>query len=133
MRDKGERLNKKLEQAAAKRFLKQPKTVAVPDHIKKIENSLLAIKIYGQTSVIIPFDAPTDATRLSELELVFNADHEGIGSPNYDQEATELLKRYNAAVKKEKIKALSEKLENLDENNDEYETLIREISDLQKS
>ena len=133
LRDKGERLNKKLEQAAAKRFLKQPKTVAVPDHIKKIENSLLAIKIYGQTSVIIPFDAPTDVTRLSELELVFNADHEGIGSPNYDQEATELLKRYNAAVKKEKIKALSEKLENLDENNDEYETLIREISDLQKS
>lgn len=134
LRDKGERLNKKLEQAAAKRYFKKPKTEAMPDHIKKMADSLLALKIYGKvTKTVIPFDVPEEETKLSELELIFNADHDNIESPDYEQEAIDLLKRYNKELKKEKIRALSVKLDELDENSDEYEDVLREISDLSQS
>ena len=133
LRDKGERLNKKLEQAAHKRFLKKPKTEATPDHIKKLENSLLALKIYGQVKTIIPLDAPTDQTALDELELIFNQDHDQIDSPDYEAEAKDLLKRYNSELKKHQIAVLTARLAELDEDDDAYDSLLREITDLQKS
>jgi DNA primase len=134
LREKGERLNKKLEQAAENRYLKKPKTTIVPEHIKKLENSLLALKLFGGiTKTDIPFEIPEDETRIDELELVFNNDHEGIKEPNYEKEAVELMKRYQKELDKQKIAELTSKLAELDENDARYEEIIKEISDLQKS
>ena len=130
LRDKGERLNKKLEQAAAKRYFKTPKTTAVPDHIKKMEDSLLALKIYGKVKTIIPLDPPTDSVRLAELELVFNTDHENIDVTNYEEEASDLLARYRQEIRKEKIKTLSAKLDELDDNSEEYEEVLMQLRNI---
>ena len=134
LREKGDRLNQKLEQAASHRYLKKPQTTVVPEHIKKLENSLLALKLFGGiTKTDIPLEVPEDEVRIDELELVFNNDHEGIKSPNYEKEAAELLKRYEKELNKQKIAELTEKLATLNEDDAKYDDLIREINALQKS
>ena len=134
LREKGMRLENALAQKTASKSKKKPKTEVTPDHIKKLEDSLLALKIFGGiTKVNIPFDIPEDEVRLAELELVFNAEHENVDETNYEQEAKELLQRYNSEIKKIKIAELNDKLANLNEEDEEYEALIREITDLQKS
>lgn len=132
LREKGERLNKKLEQSS-KKYLKKPKTAAKSDTVKKLENSLLALKIFGGVIKIqIPLEIPEDDTRLAELELIFNSEHQLSDSANYEREARELLTRYNSLVTKQKIKELSKKLDELDDNDEEYEKVLREIRNLQK-
>lgn len=134
LREKGMRLENALAQKTASKSKKKPKTEVAPDHIKKLEDSLLALKIFGGiTKVNIPFDIPEDEVRLAELELVFNAEHENVDETNYEQEAKELLQRYDSEIKKIKIAELNDKLANLNEEDEEYEALIREITDLQKS
>ena len=132
LREKGERLSKKLEQSS-KKYLKKPKTEIKSDAIKKLENSLLALKIFGGVSKVqIPLEIPEDDTRLAELELVFNSEHQLSENTDYDREAKELLVRYNTLITKQKIKELSERLDELDENDEEYEKVLREIRNLQK-
>ena len=43
------------------------------------------------------------------------------------------MKRYNFEQKKQKIAELNDKLVEVDEESDEYDQLIREIADLQKT
>ena len=132
LREKGERLSKKLEQSG-KKYLKKPKTGIRSDTIKKLENSLLALKVFGGVSKVqIPLEIPEDDTRLAELELIFNSEHQLYENADYDREAKELLGRYREEVKKQKIKELSKKLDELDENDEEYEKVLREIRNLQK-
>ena len=132
LREKGERLSKKLEQFS-KKYLKKPKTEIKSDAVKKLENSLLALKIFGGVSKVqIPLEIPEDDTRLAELELVFNSEHQLSENTDYDREAKELLVRYNTLITKQKIKELSERLDELDENDEEYEKVLREIRNLQK-
>ncbi len=132
LREKGDRLNKKLEQAAAHRYLKKPKTELKNDQLLKMENSLLALKIFGGiTKTDIPFEIPEDDAKLTDLEFVFNSEHEGIKNPNYESEARELMKRYSTELNKQKIKDLTAKLDATDEESEEYEDLLRQIRDLQ--
>lgn len=132
LREKGERLSKKLEQSG-KKYLKKPKTEIKSDAVKKLENSLLALKVFGGVSKVqIPLEIPEDDTRLAELELVFNSEHQLSENTDYDREAKELLVRYNTLITKQKIKELSERLDELDENDEEYEKVLREIRNLQK-
>ena len=132
LREKGERLSKKLEQFS-KKYLKKPKTEIKSDAVKKLENSLLALKVFGGVSKVqIPLEIPEDDTRLAELELVFNSEHQLSENTDYDREAKELLVRYNTLITKQKIKELSERLDELDENDEEYEKVLREIRNLQK-
>ena len=134
LREKGARLVDELEQKVAKKHRKKPKTEVVPDHLKHLEDSLLSLKIFGGVvKTHIPFDVPEDEVRLSELELVFNADHEGIIDPDYEAEAADLLSRYKADFRKYQISMLTEKLVDLDEDSDEYIDLLRQITDLQKA
>ncbi|MBR2836831.1 DNA primase [Candidatus Saccharibacteria bacterium] len=132
LREKGDRLSRKLSEHPRKIY-KKPKTEFKSDYLRKLEESLLAIKIYGGiTKTDIPFEIPEDETRLAELELVFNREHElSSESPDYESEATDLLSRYNSEVKKQRIADLSEQLENTDENSEEYENILREIIELQ--
>ncbi len=133
LREKGDRLNKKLEQAAAKKHFKKPKTEIKSDSLKKLEDSLLSLKIFGGVKTKIPLDLPEDETRIDELELVFNREHEGITDPDFEKEALELVKRYNMEINKQKIAELNEKLLSLDENSDEYFETLKDITDLQKT
>ena len=134
LREKGDRLNKKLEQSTHRKYLKKPKTTIVPDHIKKLEDSLLALKLFGGiTKVKIPLDTPEDDARADELELVFNQDHQGIEDPDYEKEAADLLKRYQSELNKQKIAELNQKLADLDEDSDEYENILAQIVELQNS
>ena len=97
-----------------------------------MENSLLALKIFGGiTKTDIPFEIPEDDAKLSDLEFVFNSEHEGIKNPNYETEAKELMKRYTAEANKQKVKDLTAKLDSVEEDSDEYEDLLRQIRDLQ--
>ncbi|MBR2998639.1 DNA primase [Candidatus Saccharibacteria bacterium] len=132
LREKGERLNKKLAEAP-KKYLKKPKTEIRSDKLKKLENSLLALVVYGGlTKTKIPLNIPDDETKLAELELVFNRDHENVKNPNYEKEAAELLARYNKELNTQRIKELNEKLGSLDEDSEEYIKILKEIYELQK-
>ena len=51
----------------------------------------------------------------------------------YEKEAAELMERYNNEFKKERIKELNEKLASIDEDSKEYDQILREITDLQKT
>ncbi len=129
--EKGDRLEQKLAEKP-KRFLKKPKTEAPkPDKLGKLENSLLALKLFGGiTETKIPLDLPEDDARLAELELIFNREHE-LDNINLEQEAKELLARYNKELNQYKIKTLSAELETLSEDDDNYDRLLHEIQDLQ--
>ena len=128
LKEKGDRLDIALSKATHK---KRVKTEATPDHIKKMADSLLALKLFGGiVKTKIPLDLPEDETKLDELELIFNTEHEGIASPDYEQEARDLLARYTTEINKQKITDLSAKLAKLDEDSDEYDKILREIVEL---
>ncbi len=132
LREKGDRLNQKLSESTRRKYFKKPKTTAIPDHIKKMEDSLLALKLFGGiVKTDIPLEPPEDDSRIDELELVFARDHDGINNPNYEKEASDLLTRYTAELNKQKIAELSEKLSELDENSDEYNEILKQIRDMQ--
>ena len=127
LREKGDRLNKELS-ASSKKYFKKPKTEFKSDKIKKLENSLLALKVFGGiTKTEIPFEIPEDKTRLAELELIFNREHENINSSDLEKEASELLARYQRELNQQKITELRQKLETLDEDSDEYIKTLSEI------
>lgn len=131
IREKGDRLDQKLAQSTRK-YYKKPKTIATNDNLRRLEDSLLALKIYGGvTRTKIPLVVPDDETRLSELELVFNQDHSYLDDIDYEKEAAELLARYQQESKKQQIIALSAELEELNEDDENYESILRQIHDLQ--
>lgn len=129
LREKGDRLEQKLEQASHK-YLKKAKTEVKSDKVKKLENSLLAIKKCGNLDLVIPLDLPTEKERLDELDLIFNSEHEH-GTENLEDEATTLLKKYQDEIKKNKIQALNEELASLNEDDERFDEVLREIRDLQ--
>ena len=132
LREKGQRLQSELENSRPK-YLKKPKTTASSNRIKQLEDSLLALKVFGGiTKTEIPLPIPEDETRLAELELVFNREHEQVSS-DLEKEAKEILARYQQETKKARISALNQELSNLSEESPEYEDILRQIADLQAS
>lgn len=134
LREKGDRLQQKLSEKPH-RYLKKPKTEATKSsQLVKLENSLLALKLYGGvTKTKIPLEIPDDETRLQELELIFNSEHEFTDSPDYDKEASELFTRYTRELNKHKVASLTEQLSKYEEDSDEYNSLLAEINALNKN
>ena len=131
LREKGDRLNRKLADKP-KKYLKKPKTELKSDALTKLENSLLALKVFGGvTKTKIPLEIPEDDAKLSELELVFNQEHTYSKETDLEKEAAELLIRYRSESTKQQIQTLAERLSSLDEDDDDYEPLLRQIRDLQ--
>ena len=131
LREKGDRLERKLA-AKPKKYLKKPKTDLKSDALTKLENSLLALKIFGGvTETKIPLEIPEDDARLAELELVFNQEHSIADDIDLEKEAAELLARYRTESTKQQIQILTAKLADLDDNDEEYESVLRQIRDLQ--
>ena len=96
--------------------------------------TILALKIFGGiTKTQIPIEVPEDETRLSELEFIFGAEYQEIDGKGLEKEAKELMSQYNVETKKHKIKELNEKLMIVNEDSEEYEGILREIRDLQKT
>lgn len=134
LREKGDRLQQKLS-AKPHKYLKKPKTdPGELSQLSKLENSLLALKLYGGvTKTKIPLEIPEDEMRLQELELIFNSEHELTSSPDYDKEASELLARYTRELNKTKIMTLTEQLANYEEDSDEYNSILTEINSINKN
>lgn len=133
LREKGERLDEKIRQSN-KRRMKKPKTEVENDKVKKLEDNLLAIKVFGGiTKIQVPIAVPDDDVRLDELELIYNAKYQDVSVDYLEIEAKELLSRYNIEVKKQKIAELNESLLTIDEDSDEYDNVLRKIRDLQKT
>ena len=134
LHEKGARLDRKLTEAASKKYLKKPKTAVKNSKLEKLENSLLALKIYGGISKVkIPLEIPEDDARLAELELVFNKEHEGLKDFDTNQEARELLARYQSELRSQEIKTLKETLASLKDDDPAYESTLRRITTLQKT
>ena len=129
LHSKSTRLEEELEESAKKRFLKKPKTALTHDHLKKIEDNLLALKIYGGITAI-PIETPEDSTKLSELELIFENNYGSIPNIDYEKEAENLFIRYEKEQKKAKITALQEKLEALEEDDPAYEDVLMELNNM---
>ena len=133
LQEKGERLKEKLA-SSTKKYLKTPKTKVKNSQLEKLENSLLALKVYGGlTKTNIPLEIPDDEARLAELELIFNHEHEKMQNLDLETEASELLKRYQKTINQQKITDYKKQLEELDEDSDEYIDLLRKIQDLQRN
>ncbi len=133
LREKGARLEQKLSESPTK-YLKKPKTSVKNDTLGQLENSLLALKIYGGiTKTDIPFEIPDDDIKLAELELVFNREHELSDNTDLEKESAELLTRYKRELSKQKITTLTEQLNNFDEDSDEYIDILKNIQELQQS
>lgn len=131
LREKGVRLETALK-TRPKKYLKKPKTAVKSDNLKRLENSLLSLKVFGGvTKTKIPLEIPADDAKLSELELVFNQEYASLPDLDFEKEAKSLLSRYQSESKKQKIKSLSEQLTNMDEEDENYETVLRQIRDLQ--
>ncbi len=131
LREKGDRLERKLA-AKPKKYLKKPKTDLKSDTLTKLENSLLALKIFGGvTKTKIPLEIPEDDAKLAELELVFNQEHSIANDIDLEKEAAELLARYHSEATKQQIQILTAKLADLDDSDEEYELVLRQIRDLQ--
>ena len=133
LREKGDRLEQQLAAKSHKKYLKQPKTtITQPTTLMKLENSLLALKVFGGvTRTKIPLEIPDDDAKLAELELIFNEDHAYSSDTDYEREAAELLARYQSESTKQQIQSLTEQLASTDEDDDNYELLLRQIRDLQ--
>lgn len=133
LREKGDRLAHQLEQSSEKRYLKKPKTTFTPDHLKKLEDSLLAIKIFGGVSNLdIPLEVPTDKTKLSELELIYHTSYDSIKDFDPQAEGASLLSRYQAELKKSQILGLQDKLATLGEDDPLYEQVLMDLNNLLK-
>jgi len=133
LRKKDKRLKEKLEHKKNRKFYKGAKTEVKSDKLKQLEDSLLALKIYGKVSTKIPLEVPEDKTKLAELELVFSHDHEKVGMEALEKEAAELLELYEAENGRVQVAALNAKLAELDEDSDEYEKVLKQILNLQKT
>ena len=136
LRKKGERLAEKLEHGGRKYF-KSAKTVAKNEKLKGIEDSLLALKVYGGVTLTIPLEVPEDEARLAELELVFTHDHEKVDEAEMtaaalEKEARELLKRYEEEMVASRREELAVKLAEMDDESPEYQEVLKELQTLQK-
>lgn len=136
LRKKGNRLAEKLE-TSGRKYYKSAKTEFTNERLKGLEDSLLALKIYGGVTLSIPIEVPEDEARLAELELVFSHDHEKVDEAEMttaalEKEAREILKRYEEESVAMKRKELAAKLAEIDEESPEYQEVLKELQTLQK-
>ncbi|MBQ6605952.1 toprim domain-containing protein [Candidatus Saccharibacteria bacterium] len=128
LREKGEDLEKKIEEGARKRF-KKAKTEVKGEKLEKLENNLLAIMIFGGVKTKVELEIPEDEVRLGELEMIFEKEYGGWEKAALEKEGEELTKRYkNELNKHEKLKLQAE-LAVAEEKGDEEEVkiLLRKI------
>ena len=99
--------------------------------LKKIEDNLLAILIYGGVnSEKIEIEIPEDEVRLEELELVFENEYGKWETEALEKEVVALERRRKEEIKKTEILRLSEQLEEADDI--EKKKILERISQIRK-
>ena len=131
LREKGEDLEKKIEKGVQKR-LKKAKTEIKSEVLKRIENNLLAIMIFGGVKTGAEIGIPEDEVRLGELEMIFEKEYGGRNTAELKKEAEDLTKRYKNELNKHEISKLQARLAEAEgkEDEEEVKVILRKIMEL---
>ena len=99
-----------------KRLKKVQKTEVKSETLKKIEDNLTAILVYGGVNgAKISIDIPEDETKLAELEMIFAEEYGKWEVSALEKEIVDLNKRREVEKRKIEIRELSAKLDEVDE------------------
>ncbi len=131
LREKGADLEKKINEGTRKRF-KKAKTEVKSEVLKRLEDNLLAIMIFGGVKVAVEIEIPENEVRLSELEMIFEKEYGGRSAGELEKEGKDLAKRYKNELRKSEIAKLQGKLAKAEEKEDEEEVkiILRKIMEL---
>ena len=125
-------INKKVD-GGSRRRLKQAKTEVKSDNLRRIEDSLLAIMIYGGIEVTAELEVPEDETKLAELELIYDTRYGKWKPEMVKTEAEELKKALDKELKLKEIAELERKLAEVEDDEEESKKIMREIMSIRKS
>lgn len=124
---------KKIDVGKPKR-LKQVKTKgAKAERVKVLEDSLLAIMLFGgDAGEGINLEVPEDEAKLEDLEFVFEHNYQKMTTPEIREEVKALMAEYDKESRAIKIAELSEKLAEVEDDEEKSAEILREIQTLQK-
>ncbi len=124
---------KKIDVGKPKR-LKQVKTKgAKAERVKVLEDSLLAIMLFGgDAGEGINLEVPEDEAKLEDLEFVFEHNYQKMTTPEIREEVKALMAEYDKESRAVKIAELSEKLAEVEDDEEKSAEILREIQTLQK-
>lgn len=124
---------KKLDTGKPKR-LKQVKTKGKrAERVKVLEDNLLSIMLFGgDAGEGINLEVPEDEAKLEDLEFVFEHNYQKMTAQEMKEEVKALLTEYEKQERAIKIAELSEKLAELEDDEEGSAEILREIQTLQK-
>ncbi|MBR3319261.1 DNA primase [Candidatus Saccharibacteria bacterium] len=129
---KADDLQRKILEKPKKR-LKKAKTEVKSDKIVGLEDSLLAIMIYGGIEGPSELEAPEDEVKLDELEMVFDNLYKNYTKKELEREVGDLYGALRREIAKSEIESLQMKLENENLGPEEEKEILKRIYELQKS
>ena len=132
LRGKEDDLEKKLLEKPRKR-LKKAKTEVKADKILKLENSILAIMVYGGVDGPEELEIPDDETRLMELELVFDGLYKDFSKGELKKELDDLYARLKREMTRSEIGKLAKELEREDLEPEREKEILRRITELRRA
>lgn len=132
LREKGADLERKMEERP-KRRLKKAKTKVKGGALEKLEDSILALAIFGGVEAPSEVEIPEDETKLSELELIFDNQYKAWGKESIEAEMKGLTERLRDEIAKQEIVKLQTELESKDIDSEREKEILRRIYELQKS
>lgn len=125
--------NKKLPTGPAHRLKPIKGGPGKPDHLKVLEDSLISIMLFGgDAGAKINLEIPEDETKLDELSLIFDTKFSTMSQKDLKSAVAEMQGRYQQEINNLKISELSAKLSTVEDNEEEYNQILREIKKLQK-
>ncbi len=124
---------KKIANSPAKR-LKKVELETASDILQGIKDNLQAILLYGNVANIKGVELPEDATKKSELELIFETKYKNWGKSMLEDEASQLLTRYKTEMNKQEVNLLNAELAKAEEAGDEEKMseILRKIMVLKR-
>ena len=124
---------KKIDFDERPRRLKTVKGKVVSEKLRAVEDSLLAIMVYGgEAGSNIQLEIPEDEVKLDELEMIYETRYKGWGQDALETEVKDLLKRREEELRRKKIAELSEKLSEVGDDEEKSKDILREIMKLKK-
>ena len=129
---KAEDLQRKMLEKPKKR-LKKAKTEMKSDWIVGLEDSLLAIMVYGGVEGPSELEVPEDEVKLSELELIFDNLYKKYTKKELEKEVKDLYSALRKEIAKSEIDSLQAELESEDLDSEREKEILKRIYELQKS
>ncbi|MBQ6130626.1 DNA primase [Candidatus Saccharibacteria bacterium] len=132
LRGKEEDLERKMEERP-KRRLKKAKTEVRGETLKKLEDNILALAVYGGVEAPSEVEIPEEETRLEELELIFDSQYKTWGKEAIKAEMGGLTERLRDELAKNEIGKLQAELESEGIDAEREKEILRRITELQKN